>query len=142
MWVDDRRGTYPKLTPELYNAIVQEAHARKMTVHAHAIQLADQKAVVAAGADVLVHMVQSEPIDEAFRALLRQKQPVLGDGDRPGRSDRSLHARIRSSRTRCHPRWWRRSAPRWSGRRWAELRAAVAERRERAKKSSPTTSRA
>ena len=85
MWVDDRRGTYPKLPPDVYNAIVQEAHARKILVHAHAIQLADQKAVVAAGADVLVHMVQSEPIDEAFLALLRQKQPywatVIGLGD-------------------------------------------------------------
>src|SRR6187401_936913 len=40
MWVDDRGGTYPKLTPEVYTAIVDEAHAHKMTVHAHAIQLA------------------------------------------------------------------------------------------------------
>ena len=44
-----------------------------------------QKAVVAAGADVLVHMVQGEPIDEELLALLRQKQPywatVIGLGD-------------------------------------------------------------
>ncbi|HEX4914783.1 MAG TPA: amidohydrolase family protein [Vicinamibacterales bacterium] len=85
MWVDDRRGTYPKLTPEVYTAIVREAHVRKITVHAHAIQLADQKAVIAAGADVLVHMVQSEPIDEAYQALLREKRPywstVISLGD-------------------------------------------------------------
>jgi imidazolonepropionase-like amidohydrolase len=85
MWVDDRRGTYPKLTPEVYTAIVREAHARKITVHAHAIQLADQKAVIAAGADVLVHMVQSEPIDEEYPALLREKRPywstVISLGD-------------------------------------------------------------
>jgi imidazolonepropionase-like amidohydrolase len=85
MWVDDRRGTYPKLTPEVYNAIIQEAHARRILVHAHAIQLADQKAVVAAGTDVLVHMVQSEPIDAEFEALLRAKKPywatVIGLGD-------------------------------------------------------------
>ena len=85
MWVDDRRGSYPKLTPEVYTAIVNEAHARGITVHAHAIQLADQKAVVAAGADVLVHMVQGEPIDEAFQALLREKRPywstVISLGD-------------------------------------------------------------
>jgi imidazolonepropionase-like amidohydrolase len=85
MWVDDRRGTYPKLTPEVYTAIVQEAHARQIAVHAHAIQLADQKAVVAAGADVLVHMVQSEPIDDELQVLLRQRRPywatVIGLGD-------------------------------------------------------------
>ena len=85
MWVDDRRGTYPKLTPEVYTASVREAHARNITVHAHAIQLADQKAVIRAGADVLVHMVQSEPIDEEYQALLREKRPywstVISLGD-------------------------------------------------------------
>ena len=85
MWVDDRGGTYPKLSPEVYNAIVQEAHARKITVHAHAIQLADQKAVVRAGADVLVHMVQREPIDQEFQGLLQQHKPywatVISLGD-------------------------------------------------------------
>jgi imidazolonepropionase-like amidohydrolase len=85
MWVDDRGGTYPKLSPEVYTAIVQEAHARKMTVHAHAIQLADQKAVVAAGADVLVHMVQNTPIDQEYLGLLQQKKPywatVISLGD-------------------------------------------------------------
>ena len=85
MWVDDRGGTYPKLTPDVYNAIVEEAHARKITVHAHAIQLADQKAVVAAGADVLVHMTQNVPLDQEYQALLAQKKPywatviTLGD---------------------------------------------------------------
>ena len=93
IWVDDRGGTYPKLTPEVYKAIVDEAHARNMTVHAHAIQLADQKAVVAAGADVLVHMVQREPIDAELRALLREKQPYwatvisLGDAVEACRQD-------------------------------------------------------
>jgi imidazolonepropionase-like amidohydrolase len=56
-----------------------------MTVHAHAIQLVDQKAVVAAGADVLVHMVQNVPLDAEYQALLREKKPywatviTLGD---------------------------------------------------------------
>ena len=85
MWVDDRGGTYPKLTPEVYTAILREAHSRKMTVHAHAIQLADQKAVVAAGADVLVHMVQNVPLDDEYQALLREKKPywatVISLGD-------------------------------------------------------------
>ena len=57
IWVDDRRGTYPKMTPEVYNAVIDEAHTHHMLVHAHAIALADQKAVVRAGADVLVHTV-------------------------------------------------------------------------------------
>ena len=64
IWVDDRRGTYPKMTPEVYNAVIDEAHRNGMLVQAHAIQMADQKAVVRAGADVLVHTVQNELLDE------------------------------------------------------------------------------
>jgi imidazolonepropionase-like amidohydrolase len=85
MWVDDRGGTYPKLQPDTYTAIIDEAHKHGMIVHAHAIQLADQKAVVRAGADVLVHMVQRQPLDEEYLALLREKKPywatVIGLGD-------------------------------------------------------------
>ncbi len=85
MWVDDRGGTYPKLAPDTYQAIVDEAHAHKMLVHAHAIQLADQKAVLRAGTDVLVHMVQRQPLDDEFLALVKQKTPywatVIGLGD-------------------------------------------------------------
>jgi len=88
LWYDDRRGTYPKLTPETMAAIVDEAHKHRMLVNAHATTLPDQKAVVRAGADVLVHMVQGEQIDDELVALLREKRPywatVIGLGDRPG----------------------------------------------------------
>ncbi|MGC4083891.1 MAG: amidohydrolase family protein [Vicinamibacterales bacterium] len=86
IWVDDRRGTYPKMTPDVYTAIIDEAHRNGMLVHAHAIQMADQKAVVRAGVDVLVHTVQNEPIDDELMGLLREKKPywttVIGLGDR------------------------------------------------------------
>jgi len=88
LWYDDRRGTYPKLTPETMAAIIDEAHKHRMLVNAHATTLPDQKAVVKAGADVLVHMVQGEQIDDELVALLREKRPywatVIGLGDRPG----------------------------------------------------------
>ena len=86
IWVDDRRGTYPKMTPEVYNAVIDEAHRHGMKVHAHATTLADQKAVVRAGVDVLVHTVGNEKIDDEFVQLLREKKPywttVIGLGDR------------------------------------------------------------
>ena len=85
IWVDDRRGTYPKMTPEVYNAIIDEAHRRGLIVHAHATTLADQKAVVRAGADVLVHLVQGEKLDDEYLALLKEKKPywatVISLGD-------------------------------------------------------------
>jgi len=85
IWVDDRGGTYPKMTPEVYNAIIDEAHKHGMMVHAHATTLPDQKAVVRAGVDVVVHMVQNAKLDDEYLDLLRQKKPywatviTLGD---------------------------------------------------------------
>lgn len=85
IWVDDRRGTYPKMTPEVYNAIIDEAHKHGMIVHAHATTLPDQKAVVRAGADVLVHLVQNEKLDDEYLALLKERKPywstVISLGD-------------------------------------------------------------
>lgn len=84
-WFDDRRGTYPKLDREVYLAILDEAHTQKMRLHTHAIDLADQKFVVNAGTDVLVHMVQREPLDDEYLAMVRAKKPywatVIGLGD-------------------------------------------------------------
>jgi imidazolonepropionase-like amidohydrolase len=86
IWVDDRRGTYPKMTPDVYNAVIDEAHKHHMLVQAHAIALADQKAVVRAGADILVHTVAAEKLDDEYLAILREKKPwwtpVMGLGDR------------------------------------------------------------
>jgi imidazolonepropionase-like amidohydrolase len=85
IWVDDRRGTYPKMTPDVYNAIIAEAHAHGMMVNAHAIALPDQKAVVSAGVDVLVHTVGNEKLDAEYVAIVKSKEPywttVIGLGD-------------------------------------------------------------
>src|SRR2546430_275918 len=76
------------MTPEVYTAIIDEAHKHRMLVNAHATTLPDQKAVVRAGVDVLVHMVQGDMIDEELVAILKEKRPywatVIGLGDRPG----------------------------------------------------------
>jgi imidazolonepropionase-like amidohydrolase len=86
IWVDDRNGTYPKMTPEVYNAVIDEAHKHGMMVNAHALTLPDQKAVVRAGVDVLVHIVANDKLDGEYLALLREKKPywtpVMGLGDR------------------------------------------------------------
>jgi imidazolonepropionase-like amidohydrolase len=84
-WFDDRRGEYPKLSTETYLAILDQAHKQQMTLHTHAITLDDQKLVVKAGTDVLVHMVQRQPLDDEYLALVREKKPywatVIGLGD-------------------------------------------------------------
>ena len=88
-WVDNRdntRGAHKKMPPEVYSALIAEAHRHGMTVHAHATNLEDQKGVVKAGVDVLVHTLTAEKVDDEFLALLREKKPywapVMGLGDR------------------------------------------------------------
>ena len=90
IWVDDRdakRGSLQKMSPEVYRAVVEESHKRGILVHAHATALPDQKAVVNAGVDVLVHTVAGEKVDDEFLGILKDKKPywapVMGLGDRP-----------------------------------------------------------
>jgi imidazolonepropionase-like amidohydrolase len=88
-WVDNRdnlRGSRKKMPPEVYSAIIGEAHKHGMIVHAHATNLEDQKGVVKAGVDVLVHTLMAEKVDDEFIAILKAKKPfwtpVMGLGDR------------------------------------------------------------
>jgi len=88
-WVDNRdntRGSRKKMPPEVYTALIAEAHKHGMIVHAHATNMQDQKGVVKAGVDVLVHTVVAEKIDDELLALLKEKKPywapVMGLGDR------------------------------------------------------------
>ena len=53
-------------------AVVDEAHAADTRVAVHATELETARAAVEAGADVLVHSVFDEPVDDAFVRLLRQ----------------------------------------------------------------------
>ena len=44
IWVDDRMGTVKKLSPELYSAVIDEAHKHGLRVIAHIYTLEDAKA--------------------------------------------------------------------------------------------------
>ena len=86
IWIGDRRGTYPAMPHEVYDAVIDEAHKLGIKVHAHATSLRDYKDVLRAGADVLVHTIQGEKLDDEVLALIKEKKPywttVLGLGDR------------------------------------------------------------
>jgi imidazolonepropionase-like amidohydrolase len=72
IWVDDRMGQYPKLAPELYGAVIEEAHANGLRTIAHEYYLADAKELVRRGIDAFAHGVR-EPIDDEFVALLKER---------------------------------------------------------------------
>ena len=56
IWVDDRSGRTQKLTPELYLAIIDEAHKNNLPVAAHNITLADAKQLMRAGVEGWLHL--------------------------------------------------------------------------------------
>ncbi|MDE0081161.1 MAG: amidohydrolase family protein [Gammaproteobacteria bacterium] len=69
IWVDDRGGQYEKLTPEMYAAIIDEAHRSGLTVAAHIFNLEDAKGLLRAGIDAFAHGVRDRDVDEEFLAL-------------------------------------------------------------------------
>ncbi|ACI50386.1 amidohydrolase [Gluconacetobacter diazotrophicus PA1 5] len=79
IWVDDfRNGVpgakgFPKIDPAIYRAVIEQAHARGKRVAAHIHDLADAKALVAAGADIVAHGVRDQPVDTDFIMLMEQK---------------------------------------------------------------------
>jgi imidazolonepropionase-like amidohydrolase len=90
-WVDDRLGTVKKLPPELYSAVIDEAHKNGLRVIAHIYTLEDAKATLRAGLDAFAHGVRDKDVDEEFVALVKQHPDlVLG----PNMPDRGVVANI------------------------------------------------
>ena len=89
IWVDDRMGSVKKLSPELYGAVIDEAHKHQMRVIAHIYTLDDAKGTLRAGLDAFAHGVRDKDLDEEFMALVKQHpQLVLG----PNMPDRGVVA--------------------------------------------------
>jgi imidazolonepropionase-like amidohydrolase len=75
VWIGDRNESYPAMPHEVYEAIIEDAHKNNITVHAHAMTLRDQKDIIRAGADLLVHIVANTRLDDELLALVREKKP-------------------------------------------------------------------
>jgi imidazolonepropionase-like amidohydrolase len=69
-WVDDRGGAVKKLTPDLYRAIIDEAHKHNLRVAVHATGLADAKDLLRAGIDIFAHMISD--VDDELVGLFKQ----------------------------------------------------------------------
>jgi imidazolonepropionase-like amidohydrolase len=77
IWVDDRDGKYKKLTPELYGAVIEEAHENQLRVTAHIVTLEDGKGLLRAGLDAFAHGVRDRDIDEEFVKLIKARPEVI-----------------------------------------------------------------
>jgi imidazolonepropionase-like amidohydrolase len=77
IWVDDRNGTVEKLKPNLYRAIIDEAHRHDIRVLAHIVDLADVKDLLRSGVDGLAHMIRDKDLDDEALALLKARPNVF-----------------------------------------------------------------
>jgi imidazolonepropionase-like amidohydrolase len=71
--VDDNLGAATKMSPEVFRAVIDEAHRRKLRVAAHIFYLDDAKALLRAGIDAIVHSVRDKDIDDEFVALMKAR---------------------------------------------------------------------
>jgi len=71
MWVDDNLGRGTKMKPEIYKAIIDEAHRQKLRVFAHEFYLADAKDLISAGLDGLAHSIRDQPVDDELIKMMK-----------------------------------------------------------------------
>ncbi len=71
IWVDDFWGQYPKMPPEIYQAIIDEAHKNGLRVAAHLYHLDDARSLVADGVDVIAHSIRDGEVDNALLLAMK-----------------------------------------------------------------------
>jgi imidazolonepropionase-like amidohydrolase len=85
IWVDTRDKKYQKLSPEIYGAIIDEAHKQKLRVTAHIFDLEDAKGLIRAGVDAFAHGVRDQDIDDELVAMFRQRPGLILTPNLPDR---------------------------------------------------------
>ena len=85
IWVDDRNGQFEKLTPELYAAVIDEAHQHGLRATAHLYTLEDGKGLLRAGIDAFAHSIRDMDVDDEAVALFKERPEVVLVPNLPGR---------------------------------------------------------
>jgi imidazolonepropionase-like amidohydrolase len=75
--VDPGFGSGPKMSPEIYRAVIDEAHTRGLRVAVHLVYLEDAKGVLEAGADFIAHSVRDVEVDASLVAALKSRGVCL-----------------------------------------------------------------
>ncbi|MEO2157977.1 MAG: amidohydrolase family protein [bacterium] len=84
IWVDSRGGSYDRLTPELYGAVIDEAHKNDLRVTAHVYSLEDAKGLLRAGIDIFAHGIRDTDVDEELIQLWTDRPHVILVPNLPG----------------------------------------------------------
>ena len=61
------------MPPEIYRAVIEEAHKHHLRVAAHVYYLADAKSLVNDGVDVLAHSVRDKPVDQELISAMKRR---------------------------------------------------------------------
>lgn len=85
VWVDSRDGKFKKVSPEIYAAIIDEAHKRNLRVMAHIFEMEDAKGLIKAGVDVFAHGIRDREIDDEMVALFKSKPGIVLTPNLPDR---------------------------------------------------------
>jgi imidazolonepropionase-like amidohydrolase len=68
--VDSELGELPTISPDLFQSLVDLAHARRLPVAVHIYYLEDAKMALRSGAEIIAHSVRDTTVDSEFVDLL------------------------------------------------------------------------
>jgi imidazolonepropionase-like amidohydrolase len=97
IWVDDRARKYPKLTPEIYGPIIDEAHKQGLRVIAHVFDLSDTKGLLKAGVDAFAHNTRDQKVDDEAIALFKAHPNVVLGANMGARGVKEDYAWLKDS---------------------------------------------
>lgn len=73
IWVDDHGGNAQKMKPEIYQAIIREAHRHNIRVAAHLFYVEDARKLTEAGIDIIAHSIRDKEVDQDLLTKMKQK---------------------------------------------------------------------
>lgn len=71
--VDDFLGARPKMQPDVYAAVIEEAHKNGFRTAAHVVLLDDAKGLLKDGIDYIAHSVRDHEVDAEFISLMKSR---------------------------------------------------------------------
>jgi imidazolonepropionase-like amidohydrolase len=84
IWVDARGGRYERLSPDLYGAVIDEAHLNDLRVTAHVFTLEDAKGLLRGGIDAFAHGIRDMDVDDELIELWTERPHVVLVPNLPG----------------------------------------------------------
>ncbi|WP_249978869.1 amidohydrolase family protein [Vreelandella olivaria] len=72
VWIDDMGDNVPKMAPDIYTAVFEEATAQGLLSAAHIHDYADARAAIEAGVNVIAHGVRDQEIDDELITLMAE----------------------------------------------------------------------